>query len=281
MDRNITICATDLTVITGHNPYKSKDELVLKFWKRYFKSDYLECIENLKKQNIKLKKEETDYEVVKRIVKENNINLGGDLYKCFKSNNVNDLNKDKAKVMKKIESSLPESKKNEFKKSFNTITNTNFGIKYENKGCDLYESKTNSTVVKTSKYYKTELFQIPNEYDKIDTWGIGGKIDGILLPENKIVEIKNRVKNLFYSLRDYEKVQCFVYMFLLESETTDLVEVLKQKDDNSINIINVKFNEHFWEAEIMMRLEEFISDFYIFLEDPKKKMELIAECDEL
>ena len=203
------------------------------------------------------------------------------MYKCFKSNNVNDLNKDKAKVMKKIELSLPESKQNEFKKSFNTITNTNFGIKYENKGCDLYEAATKSTVVKTSKYYKTELFQIPNEYDKIDTWGIGGKIDGILLPENKIVEIKNRVNKLFYCLRDYEKVQCFVYMFLLESETTDLVEVLKQKDDNSINIINVKFNEHFWEDEIMMRLEEFISDFYIFLEDPKKKMALIAESDEL
>ena len=169
MDRNITICATDLTVITGHNPYKDKDELVLKFWKRYFKSDYLEFVENLKKQNIPLKKEESDYDVVKRIVKENNINLGGDLYKCFKSDNINDLTNDKAKVMKKIELSLSESKKNEFKKSFDTITNTNFGIKYENKGCELYEATTNSKVVKTSKYYKTELFQIPNEYDKIDT----------------------------------------------------------------------------------------------------------------
>ena len=56
MDRNITICATDLTVITGHNPYKDKDELILKFWKKYYKSDYLEYVENLKKQNISLKK---------------------------------------------------------------------------------------------------------------------------------------------------------------------------------------------------------------------------------
>ena len=49
--------------------------------------------------------------------------------------------------MKKIELSLPESKKNEFKKSFDTITNTNFGIKYENKGCELYEATTNSKVI--------------------------------------------------------------------------------------------------------------------------------------
>ena len=275
MDRNITICATDLTVITGHNPYKTKDELVLKFWKRYFKSDYLECVENLDKQNIKLKKEETDYEVVKRIVKENNINLGGDLYKCFKSNNVNDLNKDKAKVIKKIEENLPESKQNEFKKSFNTITNTNFGIKYENKGCELFEKTTGHNVVKSSKYYKEEMFQIPNEHNKIDTWGIGGKIDGILLPENIIIEIKNRVKCLFYKLRDYEKVQCYVYMFLLEAENTKLVEVLKDKNDNSINIIDVEFNEKFWEEEIMLRFEEFVSDFYNFLEDPNRKLLMV------
>ena len=38
MNRNITICATDLTVITGHNPYKDKDEIRLKFWKRYFRA---------------------------------------------------------------------------------------------------------------------------------------------------------------------------------------------------------------------------------------------------
>ena len=48
MDRNISICATDLTIISGHNPYKTIDEIILKYWKRYFKSDYLECIENLK-----------------------------------------------------------------------------------------------------------------------------------------------------------------------------------------------------------------------------------------
>jgi len=258
MDRNITICATDLTVITGHNPYKSIDEIILKFWKRYYKSDYLEFVESLNAKNIKMKKEETDYEVVTRISKENNVYLGNKLSQCFKSEDVSALNKNKESIIKSLESKLSSEKKEEFNKSLNSLTNTSFKI------------------IKTSKYYKNELFQIPNEYDKIDTWGIGGKIDGILLPENIIIEIKNRVKNLFYKLRGYEKVQCFVYMFLLESHSTDLVEVLKDKNDNSINIIRVDFDESFWEEEIMLRLEEFISDFYNFLEDPKRKLKLLT-----
>ena len=77
-------------------------------------------------------------------------------------------------------------------------------------------------------------------------------------------------------MRGYEKVQCFVYMFLLESQATDLVEVLKDKNDNSINIIRVDFDESFWEEEIMLRLEEFISDFYNFMEDPKRKLKLLT-----
>lgn len=276
MDRNITICATDLTVITGHNPYKSIDEIILKFWKRYYKSDYLKFVESLNAKNIKMKKEETDYDIVTRISKENNVYLGNKLSQCFKSEDVSALNKNKESIIKSLESKLSGEKKEEFNKSLNSLTNTNFGIKYESKGGELYEEKTNNKIIKTSKYYKNELFQIPNEYDKIDTWGIGGKIDGILLPENIIIEIKNRVKNLFYKLRGYEKVQCFVYMFLLESHSTDLVEVLKDKNDNSINIIRVDFDESFWEEEIMLRLEEFISDFYNFMEDPKRKLKLLT-----
>ena len=275
MDRNITICATDLAVITGHNPYKTKDEIILKYWKRNFKSDYLEFLENLKNQKVELKKEETNYETIKRIVIDNNLNIGQNLSKCLKSENINELNKNKDLILKTIESKLNGKSKDEFKKSFNSFTNTNFGIKYENKGVQLYEKMTHNKVIKNTNFYKTELFQIPNEWNKLDTWLIGGKIDGLLLPENTIIEIKNRIKCLFYKLRDYEKVQCYSYMFLLESHKTELVEVLKQSDDNSINIIHIDFDETFWEEQIMFKLEEFINDFYNFLEDSNRKLELL------
>ena len=273
MNRNITICATDLTVITGHNPYKDLDEIRLKFWKRYFRDDYDRVVNKLKNANVEMKREESDFDTIKRLAKENNLNIN--FSNCLKSNNVAELQKVKSEVMNKVSKTMNQDKKKQFEKSFNSFTNTNFGIKYENKGGDLYEQKTGCKIIKSNKYHKIELFIIPNEMRMNDIWSIGGKIDGILLPENKIIEIKNRVKNLFYKLRNYEKVQCYVYMFLLESFETDLVEVLKKPNDNSINIINIPFDDHFWEKEIMYNLEVFINDFYDFLENDKRKMDLL------
>ena len=43
---------------------------------------------------------------------------------------------------------------------------------------------------------------------------LGGKVDGLLLPENTVIEIKNRVNRLFFKLRDYEKVQYFLYLLI-------------------------------------------------------------------
>lgn len=275
MNRNITICATDLTVITGHNPYKDIDDIILKLWKKHFKDDYLSFKDKLNKKKIEIKKEESDFQVVARLAKENNIYIN--FSKCLKSNNVSELNNIKQKVMEKVGNKMSGNTKKEFEKSFNSFTNTNFGIRYENKGADLYEKMNDCKIIKTNKYYKTELFMIPNEQRMNDIWNIGGKIDGILLPENKIIEIKNRVKCLFYRLRDYEKVQCYSYMFLLESCETDLVEVLKNPNDNSINIINIKFDENFWEKEIMVNLENFINDFYEFLENDKRKLNLLKK----
>ena len=277
MNRNITICATDLTVITGHNPYKDLDEIRLKFWKRYFRDDYERVVNKLKNANVEMKREESDFDTIKRLAKENNLNIN--FSNCLKSDNVSELQKVKSQVMEKVGKTMNKEKKKEFEKSFNSFTNTNFGIKYENKAGDLYEKKTGCKIIKTNKYHKLELFIIPNEMRMNDIWSIGGKIDGILLPENKIIEIKNRVNNLFYKLRNYEKVQCYVYMFLLESFETDLIEVLKKPGDNSMNIINIKFDDKFWEKEIMYNLEVFINDFYDFLENDKRKISLLKNSE--
>ena len=52
MSRNIFMCASDLAVITGHNPYKDKSEIILKYWKKHFKVDYIETKQYMKKNNI-------------------------------------------------------------------------------------------------------------------------------------------------------------------------------------------------------------------------------------
>ena len=228
-NNNIFICASDLAVITGHNPYKEKEEIILKYWKKHYKNSYLACLERLKKNKKSIKKEETHFETINRISKENNLNIQKDLSKCLKTNNVNELNKVKKQIFEKSLKNLNEVQKKEFSDSINRATNTNFGIKFEDKGVEMYESLTNNKVSIDRRYHKKELFHI--EYDdNIDVWNIGGKVDGIVINEKenikKILEIKNRVNRLFNTVRDYEKVQCYAYMHVLDIPYIDLAETL-------------------------------------------------------
>ena len=278
MPKNIFMCASDLAVITGDNPYKDIEEIILKYWKKHYKNNYLNCVENIEKSNKQIKKEETHYETINRISKENNINIQGELSKCLKTNTIDDLNKNKNIIFEKTLNKLNENQKKEFTDSINRATNTNFGIKFENKGVEMYESLTNNKVIFDRKYHKKELFHI--EYDDdIDVWSLGGKIDGISnnITNNttKILEIKNRVNKLFKCVRNYEKVQCYAYMFLLDIPVIDLAETLKS-NQSLMNINTINFDDDYWDNHIETKIEVFVDDFYNFLEDPERQYRLLV-----
>ena len=94
---------------------------------------------------------------------------------------------------------------------------------------------------------------------------IGGRVDGVTLDASgnitKVVEVKNRTARLFYNLRDYEKVQTLIYMKLFNLDKLDLIEVLKKGDTLESNIINIDFDNEFWEEQILNRIKIYIADF--------------------
>ena len=96
-----------------------------------------------------------------------------------------------------------------------------------------YINKKGNIVEKSGKYHKEELFIIDNEIDGVmDIWTVGEKVDGIAIDKdgNKIIlEIKNRVNRLFNTVRDYEKVQCYAYMYALGYKYIHLSEILKSE----------------------------------------------------
>jgi hypothetical protein len=282
MSRNIFMCASDLAVITGHNPYKDKSEITLKYWKKHFKADYIETKQYMKKNNIDEKIEETPMECIERISKENNIdikNIKSDLYKCLDTKDTETLQKEKDKMIKNVLNKMPQKNKEAFTESVNHITNTQFGIRFENNGIDIYKQKTGNEVEKCSKYFKQELFIIENETDDcMDIWSIGGKVDGIVTEKDgskSILEIKNRVNKLFNNVRDYEKVQCYAYMYALDINTIYLSEILKSRKNNNMNIFEIKFKEEFWQKEILDNINNFVDNFYDFLGDKKQKIALL------
>lgn len=282
MNRNIFMCASDLAIITGHNPYKEKDEIILKYWKKHFKADYVETKLYMKKNKISEKVEESYMECIERISKENNIDLKAvktDLYKCLNTKDTENLQKEKEQLIKKVLNKLPQKHKEEFKESVNHITNTQFGIRFENNGVDIYMQKTGNSVEKSPKYHKEELFIIDNEIDGVmDIWTVGGKVDGIATNKdgNKIIlEIKNRVNKLFNNIRDYEKVQCYAYMYALDINSVHLSEILKSRKNNTMNIFEINFDDNFWQKEIVDNISLFVDDFYEFLSNKKRKVELL------
>ena len=95
---NIHISASELAILTGHNTYRDKSELYIKYWKKYWKEDYDAIVSKLNKQNKALKLPETNGQGVARIAKENNISTK-DVKQLFAASK----EKDATKVNKKKE----------------------------------------------------------------------------------------------------------------------------------------------------------------------------------
>jgi hypothetical protein len=107
-------------------------------------------------------------------------------------------------------------------------------------------------------------------------WYIGGKIDGID-ERNNVYEIKNRVSKLFYELRNYEKVQIMTYLFLHKSTKGYLIEALKNKADNNINVISVDYDEKYFKEDIFDKIIGFISFFEKLINDEEFKINYLKQ----
>lgn len=260
---------SEIAIITGDNKFKSKRDYLIDFWKKYDKDDY--------EKYIKLTEftKETDKEIIKKISNKNNIvNIEKDLYTCSKTKNISDMNEIKKNIFNKL-SDLSENEKKEITKSINNITNTNFGIKNENDITKLYENMTGNIIIKDNKYRKTSVHK-NNKYNII----IGGKIDGINNNNGSIIEIKNRVYKLFYTLKEYEKVQIMCYMFLFNSNKGHLVEAYKKKDGSLINIIEVDFDQLYMN-NIIDKLILFCDFFINFIIDTNAKINILKNIEEI
>ena len=260
---DLLINISQIAIITGDNPYKTKKDFLIEYWEKYDKRDYDEC----KKETNYVKHD--DNMVIQNISKKNKLDINIDIKKCMETKNTEDLNKLKKKINDKC-NDLSESEKKDISKSLNNITNTNFGIRNEKDITKIYESMTNSTIIKDDKYrvkkiIKNDLFSIR----------IGGKIDGINKEDNTIIEVKNRVNRLFYTLKNYEKVQIMCYIYLFGEKKGHLVEALKKSESSYINIIEVLYDEDYINY-IIEKLYNFGYYFYKFMNDKSIRLDMLV-----
>lgn len=265
---NLLLNISEIAIITGDNPYKTKRDYLIDFWKKNNKEDF----DKYKKITEFIK--ESDEDIIEKITIKNNIDISSELKNCVKSKNTNELHIMKKNILEKMEN-LTEIEKKEITKSISNVTNTKFGIKNENDVTKLYENLTGNIIIKDNKYHKIKIL----ENDTYSVY-IGGKIDGINNETKSIIEVKNRVNKLFYVLRNYEKVQIMCYMYLFNSKRGNLVEAHKKREGTIINVIEVDFDKEYMQ-EIIDKIIFFIKFFVNFLNNHQMKIDILTKPDEI
>jgi len=96
------------------------------------------------------------------------------------------------------------------------------------------------------------------------TYEIVGRIDRVRYDydgNKTIVEIKNRTRNLFKTVRDYEEIQCQTYMEMMDVNNCELIE---QYNDSRIGYAIIRDKQK-WLNEIDPKLKKFCEYFHHLL----------------
>jgi hypothetical protein len=162
---------------------------------------------------------------------------------------------------------IKKEQKDELLKQTESLINKTHGTLKEDSAIKIFENNYNITLDTSQKYYKYKIIKT-EKYN----WFIGGKMDGIFTdldnPENNyVVEVKNRTKGFFNSLREYEKTQIQLYLLLTGFKNSKLVE----KYNSKIRVTDVPVEQQYID-DILEYLLIFINKTITFWENNKLKM---------
>ena len=149
-----------------------------------------------------------------------------------------------------------------------SFINKTHGTLKEDDAIKMYEKKFKVKLDTTQVFHKKEI-----KLSNVFKWYIGGKVDGLYIDQNDnnnsyLVEVKNRTKSFFNVLRDYEKTQIQMYLYMLNMETAKLVE----KYNNKIRI-TIVYKDQQYINDTLEYLNIFITNFENkFINDFEAKM---------
>ena len=148
-----------------------------------------------------------------------------------------------------------------------SIMRKSFGrVEHEDIAIDKVSEQENVTVTGSQRKSEKIIASCADRH-----YVLVGKVDGVITEmdnetlENPIIlEIKNRTKELFNEIRDYEKLQMYCYMLLLNHNEVWLTEALKHDNQVDINVIKEPLNERYMQ-QMQMELRVFCEFFETFL----------------
>jgi hypothetical protein len=220
----------------------------------------------VKKKNVEIKKEVEKIEELETKIDNIDLNQEQRLTKIIGKENIDTIRSEKVETSDKKENinlllenmNISEDKRKVLKKETESFINKTHGTLKEDSAIKMFEKRFNVTLDTSQNFYKHRLKISDNSnFD----WYIGGKMDGIYrdpsgIKESYIVEVKNRMRGFFNTLRDYEKTQIHIYMYLLGINLSKLVE----KYENNIRITTI-YNDNEYLKDILEYLNVFITNF--------------------
>ena len=167
----ICLFASEVAIITGHNKYEKIDKVTHRLLAEYFPRKYNILVKKMKDQRVDIiPADKTEH--LKKIINEAGISkeskkvIESTLKKTVDSNNSKEFLENQNRLIKKIQDEIvkkqggPISKelKQTVKETVRGSTNTNYGIKNENKGTIEYTRITGNPVMEYNKFVKMPLF---------------------------------------------------------------------------------------------------------------------------
>jgi hypothetical protein len=274
--KKINFSVSNLYVIMGMNYFKNFDKVLFHTWKAYNKEDYDKCsklLDELNKSSSKKEKivrtNKSNFQQIQDFQEKYNFKIQDKVKESQKSNSntkINTINKD---MIDNLPKTIPKEELAQIKKLVNNSTNTVFGCRNESTALEEFKKIKNCKTNDKQKKFEYKILE-----DKGISFNLIGKVDAIT-DKNEVVEIKNRMKCLFKELRGYEKPQIMTYMYMNNSTNGYLVENYKQKEGNNIYIIDICYEDNYFEENIHTALVKYYSFFKIFISNEEWKLDLL------
>lgn len=261
--------------------------------KQITQRQYTLRINKIEKESVKVKDQYTELETkidsidlnqeqrLKKTIGEDNIKLVQS-----KTIETKDKRENITAVIEKL--SISDDKKRILLKESESFINKTHGTLKEDSAIEMYEKRFGVKLNTSQEFFKKQLnIKLPtneftgtlptNELAGTFDWFVGGRVDGLYIDETDssksyIVEVKNRTRGFFNTLRDYEKTQIHVYMYMLSIPMAKLVE----KYENQIRI-TVIYQDDNYLNDILYYLDIFITNFdKKFLNDSTLKTKFVS-----
>ena len=242
--KRVVIRASDVAACIGLNPYKPASEVRDEIWKKNWPDSFTGAT-----------KQDLAYAALNRSPESREILNEAIMFKARDSEEAH-LNFEKAKAKVEADELLTAADRSKIIEHIRSQCYTSHGTRSEDKTAVKVSEDTGATLIRDNAFYNLTLLEMPDVH-----FVITGKVDRIEVGSDgsrTLIEIKNRTRGFFRSLREYENVQIQVYLQMLGLHKAKLIE----QYNSSTNTIEVSRDEEHWDNVIWPGVMAFARDIY-------------------